>query len=162
MSRKGTVKKSPTKKAVSYKGTAKKTALNKPAAPSAVVKGTAAKKAIAKKVVAKKASGRYTAHPAGYVSGPAGISVPAPKKVPKPKSPAGVVQPSKMEAGFKSALASVQRLLNDAIDDLAENVKESLEIEKIELSLSFNAKGEFLGIGVGGAASIKVCLKPLS
>lgn len=35
------------------------------------------------------------------------------------------------------------------------------EVSEIELSMSFSAKGEFLGFRIGGAASIKVKIKPV-
>jgi hypothetical protein len=33
-------------------------------------------------------------------------------------------------------------------------------IDKVELTVSFNAGGEFIGFGVGGAASIRITIIP--
>lgn len=52
------------------------------------------------------------------------------------------------------------RKMIDAIIDIP--VKKGYEIDEINISLSFNAKGEFLGIGVGGAASVGMKIKPSS
>lgn len=47
------------------------------------------------------------------------------------------------------------------VDELAKMVvADGHKISEIELSISFDARGTFLGIGVGGATSIKIKIVP--
>ncbi|MFO0567825.1 MAG: hypothetical protein U0263_19350 [Polyangiaceae bacterium] len=66
------------------------------------------------------------------------------------------ITPSKLRRGFSKAKAEINAMLAE----LAVTLNEPYTISEVELTLSFNAKGEFLGIGVGGAASVKVRLTP--
>lgn len=67
-----------------------------------------------------------------------------------------VVSPSK----FKKGLTAAQEAIKDSISEFAKFMTQDMEVSEIELSISFDAKGEFLGFGVGGAASVKIKIKP--
>lgn len=68
-----------------------------------------------------------------------------------------IVKPSKLQEGIEKAKDDIACIINDTVDSLT-RTKHS--VSEIELSVSFNAKGEFMGFGVGGAASIKIKIVP--
>ncbi len=86
--------------------------------------------------------------PRGYKETSSGIFV--------PDSPGKPVSPSKFTKGLKSAKSSIQ----EAISEFSDFITQEMEISEIELSISINAKGEFLGFGVGGDASVKIKIRP--
>ena len=45
-------------------------------------------------------------------------------------------------------------------DEISSLMTNRYNIGKVELTVSFNAGGEFIGFGVGGAASIKITIIP--
>lgn len=45
-------------------------------------------------------------------------------------------------------------------DEISALMTSSYNIDKVELTVSFNAAGEFIGFGPGGAASIKITIIP--
>jgi hypothetical protein len=112
-------------------------------------KKPAAKKASAKKVaVAKKPAAKKRAPPEpGYARGAGGIYVPKDIVVP--------VKASKLKAGLVTAKAQ----LSEMLDDLAD-FSSDFTLAEIEMQVSFSADGKFLGVGVGGATSITLRLKP--
>jgi hypothetical protein len=68
--------------------------------------------------------------------------------------------PAKVSAvtkGMKEAQKQIKSLVKEFADILFQQYK----ITEIELTLAFSAKGAFLGIGVGGEASIKVKISPI-
>lgn len=66
-----------------------------------------------------------------------------------------VVETSKLKTGLKKAQKEVQELLDDWTD-----MSDGYEVSEVTLSVSFSADGKFLGVGVGGATSIEIKLKP--
>lgn len=68
------------------------------------------------------------------------------------------VPASKLSSGITAAQSEIKNTLQEIAGLMSMN----FEVSEIELSLSFNAKGQFLGFGVGGAASIKVKIKPVT
>ena len=85
----------------------------------------------------------------GYVPTSAGVLVPA-RYAEKP------VPSNKLVRGLTAARSQIEK----AIGELASIMTEDYRIDEIEFSVSFDADGRFLGFGVGGAASIKVKIKP--
>lgn len=131
---------------------------------SAVAK-TGTKKSAPKKTAAKKASvsGAYTGPPtharkrsnltiqptpSGYQGTKSGLLV--------PETLGTVIPPSKFNKGLNSA----RDIIKESIDEFAKFMAHDMEISEIELSISFNANGEFLGFGIGGAASVKIKIRP--
>ena len=98
------------------------------------------KKAAAKKALPKK--------PAGYSTTESGILIPDKSAPPVPAS--------KLRSGFKNA----KKEINSVIEEIVSTMTDNYVISEIELSASFSADGKFLGFGVGGAASIKIKIKP--
>lgn len=111
-----------------------------------------AKKKVAKKssVASTKSSKRGTVHktPNGYIN-QNGIILPA-DITNKP------IPTSKMKTGLKKAKSEIKALIQSIVDTMADNYI----IKEIELMASFNAEGKFLGIGIGGATSIKIKIAP--
>ncbi|HVN77021.1 MAG TPA: hypothetical protein VMT19_11935 [Thermoanaerobaculaceae bacterium] len=66
------------------------------------------------------------------------------------------VPSTKLLKGLKAA----KKQIEGAIDELASIMTNDYHISEIEISVSFDADGKFLGFGVGGAASVKVTIKP--
>jgi hypothetical protein len=79
------------------------------------------------------------------------FSVPNREKEPVP------VKASAISNGMKEAQKQIKSLVKEFADTLFQQYK----ITEIELTLAFSAKGAFLGIGVGGEASIKVKISPI-
>lgn len=67
------------------------------------------------------------------------------------------VEPTVLKNGIEKAKGHIRSL----VDELAKMVvADGHKISEIELSISFDARGTFLGIGVGGATSIKIKIVP--
>lgn len=62
---------------------------------------------------------------------------------------------SKVIEGLGSAQEEISRLVEQIVETFGGNAN----VSEISLTLGFNAKGAFLGIGVGGAASISVKIR---
>jgi hypothetical protein len=67
-----------------------------------------------------------------------------------------VVPPDKFMTGFKKA----RHQINHLIDDIVGSMKSKIFITELELSLSFNANGDFLGFGEDGDAVIRIKVDP--
>jgi hypothetical protein len=134
------------------KAAAKKVAA-KPAAKKAAAKAFA--RPVAKKAAAKPSSrtaGRDSSDvEPGFTVGAAGIQVPVKLQN------AAVVTPKALKTGLSKA----KEAMKSTISDLVGSVADGFEITEMELSVSFDAKGSFLGFGVGGATSIKIKVKPV-
>jgi hypothetical protein len=117
--------------------------------PKVYAKKPAAKKAApARKAAAKRAAPAKRAPPdPGYKRGAAGIHVPQNVKLPVPTS--------KLKAGLLAA----KEQLSEMLDDLAD-FSSDFALAEVELQVSFSAEGKFLGVGVGGATSITLRIKP--
>ena len=62
----------------------------------------------------------------------------------------------KLQKGLAAARDDLQGILGEIVETFTEDYR----IAEIELSVSFNAEGKFLGIGIGGEASITVRIAP--
>lgn len=120
------------------------------AAPKMAAK--AAKAATPKKAAAK-------APPPGYTTAPNSAVLLPQRVVPKSTKPitdaSVVILPSKLQEGIKKAKEEISQAIQTISDVLTANV----QVTEIELSVSFNAEGKFLGFGVGGAFSLKIKLE---
>jgi hypothetical protein len=88
--------------------------------------------------------------PLGYLQSTGGLLIPA--KVGEEVTP---VAPAKIRYGLSKAQDEIKKLM-EALSELTEGYT----VSEIELAASFNADGKFLGIGVGGATTIKVRFRP--
>ncbi len=132
------------------KPTAKRRAKKKAVAAS---KKKAPKRGGKKKPVSrrKKTPARRSKRvPLGYLQSAGGLLIPA--KVIEQLTP---VPPDKIRSGLSKARTEIQKLM-EALSELTEGYT----VSEIELAASFNADGKFLGIGVGGATTIKVRFRP--
>ena len=66
------------------------------------------------------------------------------------------VPPNKICKGLSKAKKEISQL----IEEIVSTMSDEYSISEMELSASFNAEGKFLGIGVGGATSITIRVKP--
>ncbi|WP_152560418.1 hypothetical protein [Arenimonas donghaensis] len=115
-----------------------------------------AKKKPAKKAAQKKASRDFIAikraipkRPKGYTNAPGS----------KVLIPAGsVVEPGKLMRGLTKAKDEIDALIQEIID----TANTEYEIHELEFAASFSADGKFMGIGVGGAATITFRIRPCS
>ena len=134
------------------KKTARKKASRKKAKTRRKAKVTrrkaARKKTTTRKVARKKATAVRASPPKGYER-----SVTSPLLVPTGTSQP--VSPSKLNAGLKTAATEIRSLLNSF-----EALADGYAVAELELAVSFSADGKFLGIGVGGATSMTVRLRP--
>jgi len=79
-------------------------------------------------------------------------------------SPGGVlvrnvaVEPSAIAKGIERAKKQIQSMIAEFAKIV---VGDGHKITEIELSVSFDASGKFLGVGVSGATSIKIKIAPL-
>jgi len=73
-----------------------------------------------------------------------------------PFSMIGIVPVSKLEAGLEKAQIEALKLVRS----FSKFATAEYTVKEIEVSLSFDANGKFLGIGIGGAASVKMKLSP--
>ena len=112
-----------------------------------------AKRSPGKKTVSrkKKTPARRVKHvPLGYLQSAGGLLIPA--KMSEEVTP---VPPAKIRSGLSKARTEIKKLM-EALSELTEGYT----VSEIELAASFNADGKFLGIGVGGATTIKVRFRP--
>jgi len=126
---------------------ATKKAAKKPAKKAAAKKPTkkAAAKRVARKSVARKAT--IPRIPSGYVLKPGTkLIIPA----------SSVVAPSKMKAGLMKAKDEIDGLIQEIVDIATTDY----EISEIEFATSFSADGKFLGVGVGGSATVTFRIRP--
>ena len=134
----------------------KKEAVAKGTPASAEVKKTAVKAKKTPLVKVARDQGRKDAAPAarkipipaGWAITPGGII-----------APTGTIRPiptSKLKEGVETAKTEIKKM----IDEVASILTTEYDIKEIELFISFSAKGKFLGIGAGGAASIKIKIAP--
>ena len=108
--------------------------------------GKKASRKTAKKASAKKK--KLARKPVGYSQSRGGILIPDKASTPVPVS--------KLKKGFASAKKEIQSIVEDIITTMADDYV----ISEIELAASFSADGKFLGIGVGGAATITIRISP--
>ncbi|PKN68655.1 MAG: hypothetical protein CVU54_13560 [Deltaproteobacteria bacterium HGW-Deltaproteobacteria-12] len=125
----------------------------KRASKRSVVAFAAAKPSIRKmsgaKIAAKKMIG---VPPSGYsISADGLLLVPSSSKYPS------ITPASKLRDGITKAKNEIRQ----SLQEIATLMTMDFEISEIEFSVSFSADGKFLGFGVGGAASIKVKIKPV-
>ncbi|HSS66276.1 MAG TPA: hypothetical protein VLS27_17740 [Gammaproteobacteria bacterium] len=88
--------------------------------------------------------------PLGYLHSAGGLLIPA--KMSEEVTP---VPPAKIRSGLTKARDEIKKLM-EALSELTEGYT----VSEIELAASFNADGKFLGIGVGGATTIRVRFRP--
>ncbi|WP_040393958.1 hypothetical protein [Cellvibrio sp. BR] len=94
----------------------------------------------------------------GFTKSDAGVYMPevqAKRVSPRIKQ---VVPASKIKAGMSKA----QIAIKEAVESFSEALTEEYSITEIELAISFNAEGKFLGFGVGGETSITVKIAPVN
>ena len=65
------------------------------------------------------------------------------------------VLPKKIRSGIERSKEEISKLMKELSD-----LTDGYEIKEIELAVSFSADGKFLGIGVGGATTIKIRFMP--
>ena len=114
-----------------------------------------AKKASKKKAVKKKAAMGYgdssskTSHPLppNYIIRD-GLAVPQTFMTPVPAD--------KISKGLDKAKGRIKMMINSLSDTLTKEY----EVESIQFSVSFDAEGKVMGIGVGGSTSVSVTVKP--
>jgi hypothetical protein len=86
----------------------------------------------------------YTTSPNGRILQPRAAVVPVPP------------------ARIKKGIAAARESLRGVLDEFEDFLTTEYAIKDIQLEIAFSAKGEFLGLGVGGATSIKVTIAPKS
>src|SRR5690606_3855127 len=111
----------------------------------------AAKKAI-KKAARKKAARRPAAKRIKRL--PPGYKISAGGKLAVPID--AVVEPSQLRKGITKAKDEI----NDLIQEVIDTSTADYDIHEIEFAASFSADGKFMGIGVGGAATITFRIRP--
>lgn len=134
---------------------AKKSAAKRPAKKKAV---SGARKKTPRRGPRKKPASRKRKTPSrkgkkvplGYLQSAGGLLIPA--RVGEEVTP---VPPAKIRSGLSKARDEIKKLM-EALSELTEGYT----VAEIELAASFNADGKFLGIGVGGATTIKVRFRP--
>lgn len=84
----------------------------------------------------------------GFERTSSGLFVPEKTKTPVPAS--------KLRTGFKNA----KNEINSVIEEFVSAMTQNYVISEIEFSASFSADGKFMGFGIGGAATIKIKIKP--
>ncbi len=148
--------------------------VKKKASKKKIVKRTVVKKKIARRPVAKKKTARRTAVKMGtskrIVARRKVSAVLGPKTIVNPPTGYGItdggfflpesmlkpVPASKMSDGLSKARKKMIRVMSEFASSLAGDYS----ISEIEFTASFDAEGKFLGFGFGGAASIKITIKP--
>ncbi|MDH5633333.1 MAG: hypothetical protein OEZ10_10130 [Gammaproteobacteria bacterium] len=126
---------------------AKRRTAKKPLLTASGKKQPKARKKAAKKTaktLGKKTAGGKT----GFILAENGLLVPT--------STAAPVPASKLREGFKKASKEIDAI----VEEITGSMTHDFSISEIELSASFSADGKFLGIGVGGAATIRIKIKP--
>ncbi|MGB3270281.1 MAG: hypothetical protein WBA65_10070 [Rhodanobacter sp.] len=117
-------------------------------AKKAAMKKPVTKKAAAKRAVVKKAAAtRLKPIPAGYVL-KAGTKLMVPST--------SVVEPSKIRKGLAKAKDEIDGLIQEIVDISTTEY----EIAEIEFAASFSADGKFMGVGVGGSATVTFRIRP--
>lgn len=101
------------------------------------------------KVAAKKMIG---APPSGYSLSSDGLLI-----IPSSSKKSSITPASKLRDGITKAKNEIRQ----SLQEIASLMTMDFEVSEIEFSVSFSADGKFLGFGVGGAASIKVKIKPV-
>ena len=97
----------------------------------------------------KKPSNVVSPPPTGYGQNPGGsvlVQNVVAKETPVPAS--------KLKQGMATAQIEISRLIHE----LAETMTTDFEITEMELAMSFNAKGEFMGFGVSNQVQPKTFL----
>lgn len=107
-------------------------------------------KRVAKKKGAKKKAGRGRP-PAGFKRRSSSNLF-----VPTTHEESVVVNTTKIEQGITEAQFHIRR----AVHSMQETLGDDIELTEVQLELSFSADGKFLGIGIGGATSIRITVKP--
>jgi hypothetical protein len=107
------------------------------------------KKAFGAKIAAKKMVG---VPPPGYSISSDGLLF-----VPSSSNKRSITPASKLRDGITKAKNEIRQ----SLQEIATLMTMDFEVSEIEFSVSFSADGKFLGFGVGGAASIKVKIKPV-
>lgn len=110
----------------------------------------AAKKRPAKKAAKKAAASR----PIKRI--PSGYSLKLGTKLVVPSS--SVVEPSKIRKGLAKAKDEIDGLIQEMVDISTTEY----EIAEIEFAASFSADGKFLGVVVGGSATVTFRIRPCS
>ena len=137
-------------KSVSKKSVTKLTP--KPASKKVVV-AFAAKPSMRKTSVVKMAAKKMIGiPPSGYSISSDGLLL-----VPSSSKKSSITPASKLRDGITKA----QNEIRQSLQEMAMLMTMDFEVSEIEFSVSFSADGKFLGFGVGGAASIKVKIKPV-
>jgi len=77
--------------------------------------------------------------------------------VPSSSQKYSITPASKLRDGIKKAQSEIKQSLQEIVSLMTMD----FSVSEIEFSVSFSADGKFLGFGVGGAASIKVKIKPV-
>lgn len=67
------------------------------------------------------------------------------------------VAPAKIRDGISAARTDILSVLDEVTDISSDD---DFIVKEIELTLGFDENGKFLGIGTGGAASVKIVLGP--
>ncbi|MBP7528916.1 MAG: hypothetical protein KA801_13375 [Syntrophorhabdaceae bacterium] len=77
-------------------------------------------------------------------------------KRPFPQEQQKTVSAAALKRGFERAKGEIV----DMCDEISALMTSQYNIGQVELTVSFNAAGEFIGFGAGGAASIKIIVIP--
>ncbi|MEN6317241.1 MAG: hypothetical protein ABFD82_00585 [Syntrophaceae bacterium] len=77
-------------------------------------------------------------------------------KRPLPQEQQKTVSAAALKRGFERAKDEIAGMC----DEISALMSDRYNIGKVELTVSFNAAGEFIGFGAGGAASIKITIIP--
>jgi hypothetical protein len=77
-------------------------------------------------------------------------------KKPLPQEQQKTVSAAALKRGFERAKDQI----TDMCDEISALMTGRYNIGEVELTVSFNAAGEFIGFGAGGAASIKITIIP--
>lgn len=68
-----------------------------------------------------------------------------------------IVEPTAIKKGLEKAKEQLRSMIDEFSQVL---ILDGHTISEIELSVSFDASGKFLGVGIGGATSIKIKIVP--
>jgi hypothetical protein len=66
------------------------------------------------------------------------------------------VRPGKLQKGFEKAQKEIKKILNG----IQKNMGKDYSVSEIQMSVSFDASGKFLGIGIGGSTQIMIKVVP--
>ncbi|MDD5170704.1 MAG: hypothetical protein PHN75_17950 [Syntrophales bacterium] len=81
---------------------------------------------------------------------------PAPTSPAPARETATAVPAYKLKKGFEAAKAEIYEM----IDTISGTMAESFNVSEVEIAVSFNSDGKFIGFGDGGAATIKIRIAP--